>query len=77
MKRRLVLASLAASRTETLAASGEGPLEALTGGYHAAFLVGALFALAAAVIGGALLSVGVAGAEAEEPIEAAAVEEAA
>ena len=43
-----VLASLAASRTETLAASGEGPLEALTGGYHAAFLAGAVFALAAA-----------------------------
>jgi EmrB/QacA subfamily drug resistance transporter len=72
-----VLASLAASRTETLAASGDGPLEALTGGYHAAFLVGALFALAAAVIGGALLRVGVPGAEAEEPIEAAAAEEAA
>jgi EmrB/QacA subfamily drug resistance transporter len=64
-----VLASLAASRTETLAASGEGPLEALTGGYHAAFLVGALFALAAAVIGGALLRVGVPGAEVEEQIE--------
>ena len=66
-----VLASLAASRTETLAASGDGPLEALTGGYHAAFLVGAAFALAAAVIGGALLRAGVPGAEAEEPIEAA------
>ena len=65
-----VLASLAASRTETLAASGEGPLEALTGGYHAAFLVGAVFALAAAVIGGALLRAGVPGAEGEEPIEA-------
>jgi EmrB/QacA subfamily drug resistance transporter len=72
-----VLASLAASRTETLEASGEGPLEALTGGYHAAFLAGALFALAAAVIGGALLRAGVPGAEAEEPIEPAAVEEAA
>jgi EmrB/QacA subfamily drug resistance transporter len=65
-----VLASLAASRTETLAASGDGPLDALTGGYHAAFLVGALFALAAAVIGGALLRAGVPGAEGEEPIEA-------
>ena len=60
-----VLASLAASRTETLAASGEGPLEALTGGYHAAFLAGAVFALAAAVIGGTLLRVGVPGEEAE------------
>jgi EmrB/QacA subfamily drug resistance transporter len=65
-----VLASLAASRTETLAASGEGPLEALTGGYHAAFLVGAVFALAAAVIGGAFLRAGVPGAESEQPIEA-------
>jgi MFS family permease len=72
-----VLASLAASRTETLAASGESPLEALTGGYHAAFLAGALFALAAAVIGGALLRVGVPGAEAEEPVGEPAVEEAA
>ncbi|MGH3082089.1 MAG: DHA2 family efflux MFS transporter permease subunit [Gaiellaceae bacterium] len=72
-----VLASLAASRTETLAASGEGPLEALTGGYHAAFLAGAVFALAAAVIGGALLRAGVPGAEAEEPVGEPAVEEAA
>jgi EmrB/QacA subfamily drug resistance transporter len=50
-----VLASLAASRTETLSAAGDAPLVALTGGYHAAFLVGALFAFAAAAIGGAFL----------------------
>jgi EmrB/QacA subfamily drug resistance transporter len=50
-----VLASLAASRTETLRASGDAPLVALTGGYHAAFFVGALFAIAAAVIGGVFL----------------------
>jgi EmrB/QacA subfamily drug resistance transporter len=50
-----VLASLAASRTETLTASGSGPLEALAGGYHAAFLVGALFAGSAALIGALLL----------------------
>jgi EmrB/QacA subfamily drug resistance transporter len=50
-----VLASLAASRTETLEASGDGRLEALTGGYHAAFLLGALFAAAAAAIGGIFL----------------------
>jgi EmrB/QacA subfamily drug resistance transporter len=50
-----VLASLAASRTETLTADGEPFLEALTGGYHAAFLVGALFAAAAAAIGGLFL----------------------
>ena len=35
--------------------SGEGQLEALTGGYHAAFLVGAVFAAGAAAIGGLLL----------------------
>ena len=45
-----VLASLAASRTENLRASGEGFLAALNSGYHAAFVVGAVFALAAAVV---------------------------
>ena len=50
-----VLASLAASRTDTLLASGDGELVALTGGYHAAFLVGALFAAAGAVLGALLL----------------------
>ena len=39
-----VLASLAASRTDTLTADGDSHLEALTGGYHSAFIVGALFA---------------------------------
>jgi EmrB/QacA subfamily drug resistance transporter len=53
-----VLASLAASRTDTLAASGADSIEALNGGYHAAFLVGALFAAAAAGIGAALLRPG-------------------
>jgi MFS family permease len=50
-----VLASLAASRTESLLASGDDRITALTGGYHAAFLVGALFALAAAALGALLL----------------------
>jgi EmrB/QacA subfamily drug resistance transporter len=50
-----VLASLAASRTSDLLAAGESDAAALTGGYHLAFLVGALFALAAAAIGGLLL----------------------
>src|SRR5919109_971615 len=50
-----VLASVAASRTESLEASGQGTLEALTGGYHAAFLLGALFAFAAAATGAAFL----------------------
>jgi predicted MFS family arabinose efflux permease len=43
-----ILASLASSRTDSLRAAGDGPLVALNGGYHAAFLVGALFAAAAA-----------------------------
>jgi EmrB/QacA subfamily drug resistance transporter len=50
-----VLASLAAARTDTLLDSGEEQLVALTGGYHVAFLVGALFAAAAAVTGAVLL----------------------
>jgi EmrB/QacA subfamily drug resistance transporter len=50
-----ILASLAASRTESLTDSGDGRLEALVGGYHVAFLVGALFTVAAAAVGGLLL----------------------
>jgi EmrB/QacA subfamily drug resistance transporter len=50
-----VLASLAESRTDSLRASGEGALTALTGGYHAAFLLGAVFAAAAAALGAFLL----------------------
>jgi EmrB/QacA subfamily drug resistance transporter len=46
-----VLASLAASRTETLLAGGENQAAALTGGYHVAFFTGAVFAAAAAVLG--------------------------
>jgi MFS family permease len=60
-----ILASLAASRTETLAAGGDGTLVALTGGYHLAFLVGALFAFAAAALGAALLRPGAATEHAE------------
>jgi EmrB/QacA subfamily drug resistance transporter len=71
-----VLASLAAARTDALTASGDGRLEALTGGYHAAFLAGALFLIAAAVIAGTLLRAGVpaAGHEDEEAIGAPATE---
>jgi MFS family permease len=50
-----ILASLAASRTDSLEASGESTLAALNGGYHAAFVVGAIFVVASAVVGGALL----------------------
>jgi EmrB/QacA subfamily drug resistance transporter len=49
-----VLASLAASRTDTLRADGDGPLVALVGGYHAAFLLGAAFA-AAGIVGALML----------------------
>jgi EmrB/QacA subfamily drug resistance transporter len=50
-----VLASLAARRTDTLEASGEDALSALTGGYHVAFVLGAVFAVAAGLLGAALL----------------------
>jgi len=52
-----VLASVAASRTETLSASGSDPLAALNGGYHLAFLLGAVFAAAAAVVAAKFLRV--------------------
>jgi EmrB/QacA subfamily drug resistance transporter len=65
-----VLASLAASRTDALLADEESAAAALTGGYHVAFLAGALFAAAAAGLGGLLLRVRAARA-AEVPEEAA------
>jgi EmrB/QacA subfamily drug resistance transporter len=59
-----VLASIAAARTDTLTAAGDGTLVALTGGYHAAFLAGAAFSLVAGVLAAALLP---AAAPSEEP----------
>jgi len=50
-----ILVSVAASRTTTLLSEGHGQHDALTGGYHIAFLVGAIFAAVAAVLGGTLL----------------------
>ena len=50
-----VLVSLASSRTDSLTASGHGPLVSLNGGYHLAFLVGAVFAASAAVVGAVFL----------------------
>ena len=52
-----VLASIAAARTDSLSPD-HGPLAALLGGYHVAFLVGAVFAAAAAAVGAALLRTG-------------------
>jgi MFS family permease len=68
-----VLASIAASRTDTLLADGESTAAALTGGYHVAFFVGALFAGAAAALGGLLLRQGASagGHEGVEPEPAA------
>jgi MFS family permease len=53
-----VLASLAASRYDTLLAAGDSEAAALTGGYHVAFFVGAIFAAVAAALGGLLLRQG-------------------
>ena len=65
-----VLASAAASRSSHLLDAGSSRLSALTGGYHLAFAIGALFALAAAVAGATLLQTG---AYAGAPHDAAAV----
>lgn len=50
-----VLVSLSTWRTDALAADGAGELVALNGGLQVAFGAGAIFALAAAVIGGLFL----------------------
>jgi MFS family permease len=63
-----VLASIAAARTDSLSASGDGTLAALTGGYHAAFLAGALFSLVAAVLAAAFLPSAAPSEEAPEAV---------
>jgi MFS family permease len=50
-----VLASIAASRTSTLTAAGHGATSALVGGYHIAFMLGAIFAAVGAALGVGLL----------------------
>jgi hypothetical protein len=65
-----VLASVATSRTHHLTATGHGNLAALTGGYHLAFAVGALFAVAAAVVGAVFLRTRTAAAGSTEPVTA-------
>jgi MFS family permease len=50
-----ILASVADSRTDSLRAAGEGALDALNSGYHLAFLLGAVFAAGAAVVGAVFL----------------------
>ena len=50
-----ILASAADSRTDHLVASGERAVDALLSGYHLAFLIGAVFAAGAAVVGAVFL----------------------
>ena len=50
-----VLASVAAARTQHLLASHHGQLASLTGGYHIAFLIGAIFAVAGGIVGASFL----------------------
>jgi EmrB/QacA subfamily drug resistance transporter len=69
-----VLASAASARTHRLAASGHGALSALTGGYHVAFAIGAIFAVAAAAVGGALLRTRTTAAGAHQPQTETALE---
>jgi len=61
-----VLASLAAARTESLIASGAPTPAALNGGYHVAFVIGAVFAGAAALLSAVLLRASAAAGEGEE-----------
>jgi EmrB/QacA subfamily drug resistance transporter len=75
-----VLASLAASRHDTLLGEGRSDAAALTGGYHLSFLVGALFAISAAALGALVLRTVLApeGAHVEsdaEPVETRAAAE--
>src|ERR687891_526041 len=53
-----ILASLAASGSDRLRESGDGPLAALNGGYHIAFLVGAVFVVASAAVSALFLRAG-------------------
>ena len=70
-----VLASAAASRTSTLVDAGHSQVAALTGGYHVAFLLGAIFAAAAAILGATLLRENAPAAQAHaEPVGEPAVE---
>lgn len=50
-----VLASLAAFRTSALSLGGASEAHAILGGYHAVFLVGAIFALVAAIVAAVFL----------------------
>ncbi|MCZ8254385.1 MAG: MFS transporter, partial [Polaromonas sp.] len=65
-----VLASLAAARTSSLAAAGAEAVTALNSGYQMAFVVGAIFAAVAGVLGAVMLRPGNAAAAAGNPAAA-------
>jgi len=65
-----VLASLAAAGSQGAAAGGADAGSALNAGYHLAFLVGALFAATAAMLGGLLLRAATAASSGEEGVPA-------
>jgi EmrB/QacA subfamily drug resistance transporter len=70
-----ILASVAASRTDSLRTSGRGPLDALNGGYHVAFMIGAVFAVLAGAVAAAFIHAEVpAGAHGGEPVPAVEAE---
>jgi hypothetical protein len=58
-----ILASLAAARASGLVAAGETVAVALNGGYHVAFVLGAIFAAVAALLSALLLRPGHASAQ--------------
>jgi EmrB/QacA subfamily drug resistance transporter len=66
-----VLASIAASRSDSLSAAGDAHRAALVGGYHAAFLVGAIFAAGAALVGAVFFRTSAAATEAGRAAEPA------
>src|SRR5881398_3376001 len=68
-----VLASVADRRTKSLSAGGDSLRAALNGGYHIAFVVGAIFAVVAAAAGALLLRATVAASGHDPSLEAAPV----
>lgn len=52
-----VLVSLSAARTKALAPGAHSQLAALIGGYHAAFILGGVFAVLAALVGASFLAI--------------------
>jgi MFS family permease len=70
------LAAIADSRTQSLADSGGGALEALNGGYQLAFMVAAIFVVASAVVAATLPRSEPMGAHGEAPAGVPATAEA-